>query len=324
MLVFQLIDRTLLRLPPPLVRLDFSHVKSIQDLSVDPIEDWCLLAEHDSCQCSNPLIPEGRQEDPRWEKTHHTNKNTIRSRDLDDIDIVFLGDSITEGWQGHFYSRPDDRVHGAEEVFRTYFRKKYKAKYEGISQGISADTIPNLLWRIQNGEIRTYSEFHSDTKNKRQSATPLVFWVLIGTNDLGNTNCSPDMVVLGIIRIVEELILREPTALIVVNGILPRTFDQSSGYVMQSKDQKQPIFWPSIKIINAHLQRYADKRGDNIHYYDAAHVFLTNHTAIDAALRINKSLMTDCLHPSAEGYRLWGAEIVALLDSLFTSTTTND
>ena len=53
---------------------------------------------------------------------------------MDDIDVIFLGDSITEGWQGHFLSRSDDRVQGALEVFRHYFSKKHKGKYEGLPQ----------------------------------------------------------------------------------------------------------------------------------------------------------------------------------------------
>jgi len=293
--------------------LDFSNVKSIEDLSLEPIEQWCLVGEHDACHCNNPLLPEGRQEDARWEKTHHANKNAMQARDLDDLDVIFLGDSITEGWQGHFYSRPDERVNGARREFQSLFSKKHKAKYEGIPQGISADTIPNLLWRIQNGEIRTYSEF-SDKPSARLTATPLVFWVLIGTNDLGNTNCSPDIIVLGIIRIVEELRAREPTALVVINGLLPRTHDTSSGYVMQSAGKK-PILWPAIKSINEQLQRYATKR-EQVHYYDCSHIFLKNYTVTDDALRIDRSLMSDFVHPNAAGYRAWGADIVNKLDSL--------
>ena len=79
-------------------------------------------------------MPEGRQEDQRWEKTHHANVDAMKSKNLDDLDVIFVGDSITEGWLGHFYSRADDRVTGALEVFRKYFSKKYSGKYEGIPQ----------------------------------------------------------------------------------------------------------------------------------------------------------------------------------------------
>ena len=68
------------------------------------------------------------------------------------------------------------------------------------------------------------------------------FWVLIGTNDLGTTSCTPDIVILGVIRIVEELRMRMPSATVVINGLLPRTSDHSA-FLMQSKD-KNPVLWP--------------------------------------------------------------------------------
>lgn len=58
----------------------------------------------------------------------------MKTKNLDNLDVIFLGDSITEGWQGHFYNRPDDRVTGALEVFQGYFSKKHKGKYEGLAQ----------------------------------------------------------------------------------------------------------------------------------------------------------------------------------------------
>jgi len=68
--LFHFIDRTI-RLPPADLKLDLTHVKSIEDLSIDSLGDlsWCLEPDnHDTCSCSNPLFPEGRQEDFRWEK----------------------------------------------------------------------------------------------------------------------------------------------------------------------------------------------------------------------------------------------------------------
>lgn len=43
LLVVRLIETTILRLPPPQTRLDFSNVKNISDLSVDSIEQWCSV-----------------------------------------------------------------------------------------------------------------------------------------------------------------------------------------------------------------------------------------------------------------------------------------
>jgi len=60
------------------------------------------------------------------------NVDAIQSKD--GVDVVFLGDSITEGWTGHFYNRPDPRVEGALAVFQRYFSRDDGGKYEGLPQ----------------------------------------------------------------------------------------------------------------------------------------------------------------------------------------------
>jgi len=42
-LLFHFIDSTILRLPPPEKKIDFSNVKSVSELSVENIESWCFL-----------------------------------------------------------------------------------------------------------------------------------------------------------------------------------------------------------------------------------------------------------------------------------------
>ena len=42
LLLVHFIDRNILRLPPAEVKVDFSHVSKISDLSIDAIESWCL------------------------------------------------------------------------------------------------------------------------------------------------------------------------------------------------------------------------------------------------------------------------------------------
>jgi lysophospholipase L1-like esterase len=130
------------------------------------------------------LVPEGRQEDPRWEKVHHLNVDAIEQIGLNDLDVIFLGDSITEGWSGKLYGTHDPRVQGALPVFQSYFSKRHGGKYEALAQGVSGDTTPALLWRIQNGEIGSKE---GGKLIDRKSTQPLIFWVLIGTNDVGRT-----------------------------------------------------------------------------------------------------------------------------------------
>lgn len=213
------------------------------------------------------------------------------------MDVIFLGDSITEGWSGSFYNKPDARVAGALHVFQSLFSKYHGGHYDAMTQGISGDTTPNLLWRIQNGEIGrslgTISgiedELHPEEEEEERAspASSLVFWVLIGTNDLGNTGCSADMVILGIIRIVEELRFRQPSAIVVINGLLPRTSDHD-GFLLQTKG-KMPVLWPVIQTINTELKRYAANR-EQVEYFESD-AFLRNATALPKDLQIDRDLM---------------------------------
>lgn len=50
---------------------------------------------------------------------------------------------------------------------------------------------------------------------------PKIWWLQLGLNDLGRMQCSEEIVVLGILRIVEEILARKPNAKIVINSLLP-------------------------------------------------------------------------------------------------------
>eukprot|EP00985_Skeletonema_marinoi_P030965 scaffold35071_cov88-Skeletonema_marinoi.AAC.1 len=50
---------------------------------------------------------------------------------------------------------------------------------------------------------------------------PKVWWLVLGMNDLTRMQCSEEIVVLGILRVVEEIRLRKPDAKIVINSLLP-------------------------------------------------------------------------------------------------------
>jgi lysophospholipase L1-like esterase len=157
-----------------------------------------------------------------------------------------------------------------------------------------------LLWRIQNGELP--AQLH-----------PPVVWLLIGTNDLGNTWCSPELVVVGIIRIVEEILRSsKPAATVVINGLLPRSFNDQ-GYVARGR-RFTPALWEDIKAINEELQLYSDYR-ENVEFFTTT-VFFKDASVSDSKLQIDKEIMPDFLHPNAKGYQLWGEDILAKLHEI--------
>lgn len=171
----------------------------------------------------------------------------------------------------------------------------------GLPLGIAGDTTPNLLWRLQNGELPL-------------NLNPQIFIVLIGTNDVGKDQCSPENTVVGILRVVEEILKQRPTSQLLLHGLLPRTYN-TAGYLYCGATgsgsatggrtpTKEPGVWDDIETINDELQRYARYR-EGVVYFDT-NVFFKD---LPAKQQIDMDLMPDGLHPSARGYELWGAEL---------------
>lgn len=130
------------------------------------------------------------------------------------------------------------------------------------------------------------------------------------------------MVLIGIVRVVEELLLQKPSSTIVVNGLLPRTYSRN-GYVGRGRSRKwwksksppaMPSLWDDIEAVNEELKNYAASR-DKVEYFET-HAFFVDRSVSEENLQIDGKLMPDFLHPSAEGYKLWGQEIVNKLNGI--------
>lgn len=57
------------------------------------------------------------------------------------LDVVFVGDSITEQRQGTSMSKPNDNYIGIKEVFDKTFTRDKGGDFNGLAMGISADTV---------------------------------------------------------------------------------------------------------------------------------------------------------------------------------------
>ncbi len=105
-----------------------------------------------------------------------------------DIDLLFLGDSITQGWNNN-------------EVWRRHFGPRKAANF-----GIGGDRTEHVLWRIQNGEL--------------EGIAPKVTVLMIGTNNSGAN--TPEEIAQGITAIVDEIRKRLPNTKILLLGVFPR------------------------------------------------------------------------------------------------------
>jgi lysophospholipase L1-like esterase len=106
-----------------------------------------------------------------------------------DVDLLFLGDSITQGWNRQ------------KEIFDEHF-----GKYKPANFGISGDRTQHVLWRIENGELEPPMK-------------PKLIVLMIGTN---NSNSDPaDKIAAGVEKIVSTA--RQKTgAKVLLLAVFPR------------------------------------------------------------------------------------------------------
>jgi hypothetical protein len=85
------------------------------------------------------MEPKDRQGRRHWLKTSHENKD--KAAETEDLDVVFYGDSITEGWMGTSFGFPNGRKEKNEEVFKSLFTLDGGGKHNGVTLGISGDLV---------------------------------------------------------------------------------------------------------------------------------------------------------------------------------------
>src|SRR5439155_4166309 len=113
------------------------------------------------------------------------------------VEVLFLGDSITDAWGGEGHGR------GAtgSKIFEEEFVPLKTANF-----GIGGDRTEHVLWRLQHGELK--------------GIQPNVVMLMIGTNNTGSN--SAEEIAAGITAIVKEIHQRSPTTKILLLGVFPR------------------------------------------------------------------------------------------------------
>lgn len=110
-------------------------------------------------------------------------------------DMIWDGDSITDGWQN------DVKHNGGKEVWAAHFGAIKTADY-----AIGGDQVQHSLWRVQHGQLK--------------GQNPKLVMLMIGTNNLGQ---DPQGVADGIKMLVNEYETRCPRAQILLLAIFPRS-----------------------------------------------------------------------------------------------------
>jgi lysophospholipase L1-like esterase len=308
----------------------------VQSVSSNPSFDGnrCFIAidqpTNTPCLCANPTVPDFPHEPAsyaqKWQETFQQNLDRIAlweainsaSAAQAKLDVVFLGDSITEHWVGTdlSVSKPQ-RWSGNVRVFQSLFgnvaslteaasNRSPTTNLLGMAMGISGDRCPNLLYRVQNGELLPLS------------LQPSMFWILIGTNDVGGSKCLASQVIAGTIAIIKYIQQERPNARIVVNSILPCGYDMNYW-----REMYQPINQAMECFVQGFQKQQRDSKNDEdnddgndhghgeLYFFNATDLFLTADKQ-----SINYTLLPDRLHPGEEGSWIWGRAMVEKIQDI--------
>ena len=134
------------------------------------------------------------------------------------IQLIFLGDSITEFWQ-----LPDR----GKEVW-----EKYYTKYNAANFGVSSERTEHTIGHIAGGAL--------------DGPRPKVVVVMIGTNNIGHSPADkPEWAAAGVKKIVDMVHKKVPNTKVLLLGVFPR-------------DQKNSPSRKAVEAINAIISKLDD------------------------------------------------------------------
>jgi arylsulfatase A-like enzyme len=137
-------------------------------------------------------IPASRGDEGWWRKRNQAANERAKEGN---VDLAFIGDSITQGWEG-----------AGKEIWNEFY-----AGRNPINLGFSGDRTEHVIWRLTRGNL--------------SNIRPKVAVLMIGTNNTGHQMQDPQEVAEGIERILEILHERTPKTQVLMLGVFPRGQD---------------------------------------------------------------------------------------------------
>ena len=223
--------------------------------------------------------PISRMETPWWRKRHE--EKLIEARRRRGIQLVWLGDSITQDWE-----------EAAPEPWRD-FKPAWQHFYGGrhaLNLGFKGDATSHLLWRMQNGELA--------------GLAPKAAVILIGANNMGLVHWNAEQSVAGIDAVVHECLERLPRTSILLLSVLPSI---RSKYVDRT----------TIQINHALAARYGNGQVPGVTYMDVTSLFMKD-GQVDRTQFLDPLLTPPDppLHPTAQAQGRLAAAIDPVLSKL--------
>ncbi|QJR82282.1 1,4-beta-D-glucan glucohydrolase [Alteromonas pelagimontana] len=127
-----------------------------------------------------------------------------------DIEVVMLGDSITQGWEN-----------GGKTVWSSHF-----GDISTLNLGFGGDRTENVLWRLQHGAL--------------DNVSPELVVIMIGTNNTGHRLDSPQAISQGVAAIVDKVKKATPDAKVLLLAIFPRSAE-AADELRQNNEQTNAL-----------------------------------------------------------------------------------
>ena len=151
-----------------------------------------ISADTNAVVQNTAIVPVPR--DANWVRRH---EGFVTEAKKGGIDLLFMGDSITDGWRGR-----------GSNVWKQFYAPRRAANF-----GIGGDRTEHVLWRMDNGEL--------------DGIKPKVVVLMIGTNNTGKEkddrlhNTIPQIIE-GVTAVVNDIRTKLPDSKILLLAIFPR------------------------------------------------------------------------------------------------------
>lgn len=158
-----------------------------------------------------------------WHAQRHQAINQVVAKAHGDVELVFIGDSITQAWEG-----------AGQSVWDASYGNR-----SAVNLGISGDRTEHVLWRLDHGNL--------------EGISPKVAVVMIGTNNIGHQKHTTAEVLAGVQAVVRRIRELSPQTTVLLLDIFPRgaAFNIDRGRVLQVNqalarlhDGKHVVFLP--------------------------------------------------------------------------------
>jgi lysophospholipase L1-like esterase len=226
---------------------------------------------------ANPaVVPTPREEADCKQRHEQFNARAKQGHEKGDIDLIFMGDSITQWWE-----------EDGKQVWDQHYGKR-----RAVNCGIGGDETQHLLWRIQNGNVEGL-----DKPEPKDAKPPHLAVVMIGTNNLGNTGMTPEQTAAGVKAVVTALREKLPHTDVLLLAIFPRG-EKADDPLRKKAAETNKLLKPQAESIKG------------VHYLDIGGKF------IEKDGTISKEIMPDALHLSPKGYEVWAQAIESKVHEL--------